>query len=495
MPTRKPEPTPRTGDWRLVAPWWRWRGDDPRATAPALQKYDSSRFVDDFLANPQHCLVVDDTHDRVQQLVRIASPVLGGRLRRLSSAVLQPTPTLKLFLPTHSRFYLVVCELHCEKAGFPNAHRDEVCEAGFVVRRRRFSVGSGTVREARQLLQRVEAAAGLGDAESLAAARTNLRRWATAASATGIVEGWVVGPDGTGRWQEVKERPGRLGEATFPLHSLVPTPALETHIGANRAIWFGTVPTSSRDHDRHGAPRFDDTSIYEIRCYVRRHDPEAPKDAVGRDCCGDLTWSRPTERFQLASHFDLTGTANTPVTVQLPDIPKLKAQAAALPIGKGAAVKMVAPEGSSMRVKSQSEGSLGGAQICSMSIPLITIVAQFALAVFLPIVVALFQLYALLRLKFCIPPSVSLNAGELASINLALRDADSVDADPAAHAAVRLALGSSLGSDAAADAALGEYTESAFADTIRAIAKPTPAARAATAEIAPRTFETEIAPS
>jgi hypothetical protein len=130
-----------------------------------------------------------------------------------------------------------------------------------------------------------------------------------------------------------------------------------------------------------------------------------------------------------------------------------------------------------------------------MSIPLITIVAQFALAVFLPIVVALFQLYALLRLKFCIPPNVSLNAGELASINLALRDADSVDADPAAHAAVRLALGSSLGSDAAADAALGEYTESAFADTIRAIAKPTPAARAVTAEIAPRTFETEIAPS
>jgi hypothetical protein len=492
----RPAPTARTGDWRLVAPWWRWlaQGGDPRLTQPAFQKYDSSRFVDDFLANPQHCLEIDDKDDRVQRLVSKPASVLGGRLRALASAELQPTSTLKLFLPTHSRFYLVVCELHCEKAGFPNAHRAEVCEAGFVVRRRRFDVGSGTVREARRMIQRVEDAAQLDEPATLEAARAELRLWATAANAAGILEGWVVGADRIGRWQEVKERPGRLVETTFPLHAFVPTPETELHVGANRAIWFGTVPTASRDHDRHGTARFDDTSVYEIRCYVRRHDPDEPKDAVGQDCCGELAWSRPTERYQLASHFDLTGTANTPVTVQLPDIPKLKAQAAALPIGKGASLKMVAPEGSSMKIKSQAEASLGGAQICSMSIPLVTIVAQFVFNIFLPIVVAIFQLYALLRLKFCIPPSISLNVSELDSLNVALHGADAVDASAGAAAAVKLSLSASLGSDAAADAALGDYTPSAFADTVRATSRPAASARV-TAEIAPRRYVEELASS
>jgi hypothetical protein len=490
------DPAPRTGDWRLVAPWWRWdaQGADPRATRPAFQKYDSSRFVDDFLANPQRCLEIDDKDDRVQQLLSKPTPVLGGRLRGLANAELRPSSTLKLFLPTHSRFYLVVCELHCEKAGFPNAHRDEACEAGFVVRRRRFDVGSGTVREARQLIRRVEDAVLLGEAASLDAARVELRLWATATNATGLLEGWVVGADGVGRWQEVKERPGKLGEATFPLHAFVATPDAERHVGPNRAIWFGTVPTASRDHDRHGAARFDDTSVYEIRCYVRRHEADEPKDVVGQDCCGELTWSRPTERYQLASHFDLTGTANTPVTVQLPDIPKLKAQAAALPIGKGASLKMVAPEGSSMKMTSQTEGSLGGAQICSMSIPLVTIVAQFVFSIFLPIVVALFQLYALLRLKFCIPPSISLNVSEMDSLNVALHGADTVDANVAAAAAVKLSLSVSLGSDAAADAALANYTPSAFADTVRATSRPA-ATKRVTAEISPRTYVEELTPS
>jgi hypothetical protein len=490
------EPVARTGDWKLVAPWWRWRaqGGEPRDTRPAFQKYDSGSFVGDFLANPQRCLVIDATHDRVQELVARPAPTLGGRLRVLATEELRPTSTLKLFLPTHRRFYLVVCELHCEKAGFPNAHAQEVCEAGFVVRRRRFDVGQGTVREARELIGRVEEAAALGASEPLDAARAELRLWASAANAGRLLEGWVVGADGVGRWQQVKERPGRLHEATFPLHALVPTPEATAHVGANRAIWFGTVPTSSSDHDAHGRARFDDTSIYEIRCYVRRHEPDEPKRPNARDCCGELTWSRPTERYQLASHFDLTGTANTQVTVQLPDIPRLKAQAASLPVGKGASVKLVAPAGSSMKVKSQSEGTLGGAQICSLSIPLVTIVAQFVFSIFMPIVIALFQLFALLRLKFCIPPSVSLNVAEMDALNVSLHGADAVDASAAAAAAVKVSLSASLGSDGAAADALAEYTPSAFADTVRTASRPAAAARAG-AEIAPRIFEQELEPA
>ena len=51
-------------------------------------------------------------------------------------------PTRKLFLNTHKRFYLVVCELHCDAPGLPNAQHSDVLEAGFVVRRRVASVPS-----------------------------------------------------------------------------------------------------------------------------------------------------------------------------------------------------------------------------------------------------------------------------------------------------------------------------------------------------------------
>ena len=547
------EVVPRTGDWRLVAPWYRWeaQGGDPRATRPAFQKYDSSDFVNEFLANPQRSLRIDDTSDRVQELVPKPAPILGGRRRALADAELRPTSMLKLFLPSHKRFYLVVCELHCEKAGFPNAHREEVCQAGFAVRRRRFDLGNGSLGEARKLIGRVEKAvraldaledafAGgrwfgsgertvveeLGELEDsvsglsglagtvsspvltapltvvgephrqaqaeLAAAREELRRWAIASGAGGILEGWVAGPDKVGRWRNVKERPGKLVEATFPLHPLVPTPAALEHLGENRAIWFGTVPTSSADHDHHGAARFDDRSVYEIRCFARRHDPDCPKTPVGRDCHGDLTWSAPSERYQLASHFDLTGTANHPVTIQLPDIPKLKAQAAALPIGKGASMKMVSPPGSSMKIKSQAEARLGGAQICSMSIPLVTIVAQFAFNIFLPIVVAIFQLYALLRLKFCIPPSLSLDVQAMAALDLSLQTPDQIDASADAEAAVKLGLTAAYGPDAAT-AALKDYTPSALADTVRTASRPKAAARAS-GPISEREYELELTP-
>ena len=478
----------------------------------------------------------------MQELVSNPAPRFGGRIRGLTDFELRPTSMLKLFLPNHKRFYLLVCELHCEKAGFPNAHQGEVCQTGFVVRRRRFELGKGSVSDARKLIDRVERAVRIVDEldteitarafetgdvttapvaleaqalarssvtailapastqtqshqlarDELVQARADLRRWASASGASGVLEGWVPGDDHVGAWQSVKERPGkRVVEQTYPLFPLVSTPALEEHIGRNRALWFGTVPTSSADHDARGTARFDDQAVYEIRCFVRRHEPDKPKSPVGQDCCGDLTWSRPTERFQLASHFDLTGTANHPVTVQLPDIPRLKAQAASLPIGKGAAVKMVAPSGSSMRNVTQTGGQLGGAQICSLAIPLITIVATFVLNIFLPIVVAIFQLYALLRLKFCIPPSISLDASALAALE---GSPPQIDARASATVAVEGALTVSLGSSSAADKALQDYTPSAFADTLTASARLQSPPRA-DASISGRVFEQELEPA
>jgi len=60
------------------------------------------------------------------------------------------------------------------------------------------------------------------------------------------------------------------------------------------------------------------------------------------------------------------------------------------------------------------------AAICSFSIPLITIVASFVFRIFLPVVTILFGLWFLLKLKFCIPPSLSLDVGIAADLDVAL---------------------------------------------------------------------------
>jgi hypothetical protein len=56
-------------------------------------------------------------------------------------------------------------------------------------------------------------------------------------------------------------------------------------------------------------------------------------------------------------------------------------------------------------------GAPGGdsAETCSFAIELITIVATFVLSLFLPIVVFAFQLWWMLLLKFCWPPTQAVN--------------------------------------------------------------------------------------
>jgi hypothetical protein len=67
-------------------------------------------------------------------------------------------------------------------------------------------------------------------------------------------------------------------------------------------------------------------------------------------------------------------------------------------------------------------------QICSFALPLITIVAYFLLRLFLPIVVFIFQLWFLLALRFCIPPSITIDAGLAARLD-AMGGGLDIDAD------------------------------------------------------------------
>ena len=445
--------------WILVAPWYRWPrpGEAPygRLTAPALEKFAAPTFVNDFLKEPQRSLLYAD--EDFVHTVELKSP---RPKRSLSSLVRVKTGRRKVFLDTHGRFYLVVCELHCDEPGLPMVARDKVCEAGLVVRRRvapappaarkalSAALAETTALEARvaglrgvvpttrggraigsigSVLTSALAKSGADEISSaeadLAASRAALQSLASFYGVALELQGWVPSEHkGIGAWRQVPETPREIVEEIFPLYPLIPDPAIRDHSARGRTIYFGVLPAGSSDLDEQGNPRFEDRSLYEVRCFVRRHKPCCPKTGQRGDCPGPLVWSRPTEVYQLAAAMDLDGTSHKPVTIQLPDLPALEAQAAAMKVGEGVGVRMVAPAKSSLEFKTDADGkpingSVGGAAICSFSIPLITIIATFVLKLFLPIVVLLFGLWWMLKLKFCIPPSFELDAGLSAALS------------------------------------------------------------------------------
>jgi hypothetical protein len=499
-------------DWILVGPWYRWRRQavPARETRPVFQKYDTSNPVAAFKTDPQHSLKFTD-EDLVHSIITLpdlpplASPMQHLK-RRFSNLSRVPSDIRKLYLDAHKRFYLVVCELHTDGPGFPCVDRREVCEAGLVIRRRRTTYPSDAEQEARGIVRDLERASlelararmeappirlalvrdarangtgnGNGTAEATTPAddaamaaisarrdevqreRSRLTEWADRVGAQQRSEGWVpsTAADGVGAWRDVGTAPATLTEKAVRLFPLVATEAA-AELAADRAtLYFGLLPTGSSDTTADGASRFDDRSLYEVRCYVRRHDPRCPKTGKPGDCHGELVWSRPSEPYRLASHFDLAGTGNRPVTVQLPDLRALEAEAASLPVGKAAPFRLQAPADSNLEfdvdaATMQMSNATRGEAICSFAIPLITIVATFVLKLFLPVVVFLFNLWFLLRLKFCIPPSVELTA----SLDAALAASGNVDLDVGVQAQLRAEFDANFGTGAGARLT-GEYS-------------------------------------
>lgn len=460
--------------WRLVAPWWAWKrqaaegvAKGPRETRPWLQKFDRPDWVDGFLKQPQHSLKFQDDVDRVKKLVAVDAPALGtgafagrfsglfvskqnGVAKKSSKVSLQPTNVRKLYLDTHRRFYAVVAELHCDVPGFPSADRSEACQAGFVVRRRWMNVPKGAEKEAQKILSEIGALqAELSELEEtaplrpraekrraakvkklvekgdfaaaraallgkLALQRDALAKWQDASGVVSVEEGWFPSPyPNIGDWRPVADTPADVTEAWYPLFPLGDNPDIPDHDAQGRTLYFGVVPTSSHDTDAAGRARYDDRTLYEIRCFVRRHREGCARLETTPDCKGEVVWSRPAEPYRLAPPFDLLGTSNRPVTIQMPDLKELAAQAAQLPLGKFSPVKVLQPQALKPNLDGTTvkDGSMGGAAICFFAIPLITIVAFFVLNIFLPIVVFLFGLWFLLAFKFCIPPSLSLSVG------------------------------------------------------------------------------------
>lgn len=482
----------RLHEWKLVAPWWRWtraaHPADGRDTAPALQKLAGDDFVEQFLADPQRSLVFDPQVDVVSRLdaAGVATGWMGRLVSRANAtredrlfegpkelpywfkakAETRDAPSFlrKLFLPAHDRHYFVVCELHCDLPGLPGVDRAQVCQAGFVVRRRVVSIPKELEDEAgvrATLLATAEAdlavleelaedaapaelhiegdrlrrsdeaqaradrrealrrEAGARDWQAYLAAerakvdekRRELGQWFADEGLDSATQGWIPGKGwvALSAVQPIADSIHSLGEHYFPLTPLVPDPRQPRHDAAGRTIYFGVVPTVLADHDAQRKPRFDSSSTYEIRCFVRRHDEKMPRRSPGApDCCGEVVWSRPTEPFRIAPPFDLIGTAQRPITIHMPDLMELAAQVRKRPRRRLSPVAFVQPQHLSPKLTAMvpQPGAPGGPAMCFFAIPLITIVALFLLNIFLPIVVYLFQLWHLLALTFCIKPQI-----------------------------------------------------------------------------------------
>jgi hypothetical protein len=516
-------------EWKLVAPWYRWErqfaaeGLKPWQTRPVFQKFDQNEFVKTFTADPQRSLKFLPLEDTVfSTSLKDVAPVSGpfpapGRFTKLyapkkpngsppdgaKEALLVPTGLTKLYLPTHKRFYLVVSELHCYMAGFPMVKPLQVCQSGFVVRRRVTSIPAANEKKARKAGDKILAAMNTINAdlaywteavpatgrkakqraldiqkakangtfngilknleEQIAQQQEKLVQWRKEFGVTTRLEGWIphfmqqagstekLPVDNVGSWEPVEETPQQAkgesfprDEAFFPLFALFADPNIPKHSARNRTIYFGMVPTSTLDTDQFGANRFDSDATYEIRCFVRRHKEGCPRLDKTPDCHGELVWSESTEVYKHASATDLIGTSNRPITIKMPDLSELAAQAAALPASKLAPVRVEQPQSMKFQIDGDGKpggGGIGGFQICFFSIPLITIVAMFLLQLFLPIVVFLFGLFFLLGLKFCIPPSLSVVGGLSAKLDVLMPKLEldaSIDVDVEFDAALGL---------------------------------------------------------
>jgi hypothetical protein len=380
----------RRHTWLLVAPPFAW-ANVRRKSAPALLKYDTSDLVNQFIKKPDGFLPFD-TDDQVHRVVS-----RRGKFRFFTLG-LALTDTRRLYQNVHKRFYLVLFDLRCDAPGYPRVKRDAVCEAGFVIRRHQWlfkSPGAAKMFDARVQRGMAGEQKMRSVAEKLGGVE-RLQRWIPDAER-----------DNVGRWTIVGGEPEKPTEVVYPLHPLIPDPRLSNHPAEGRTIYFGLVPTSGTEMTESGEPRFDEYSLYDIRCFVRQHHAPCPKKPERNDCSGPLAWSEPTEAFQIAPVTDLIGTSYRPVNIQAPNLRVLKAQARIKDVGQRAPIRFNIPPASGPEIGTPSLPIFGGPALmgglCIRNIPLTTIVAMVVYNIVKPIIVRIFQLYYLEPLEFCIP--------------------------------------------------------------------------------------------
>jgi hypothetical protein len=414
----------------LRAPWYvRERGHfglrDPRALRPSIQMYDGTDFVTRLLADPRDSLATG-ADDWWSYPVPVTPPTTAHGRARLATWALITSPLRKLYQPSHSRFYAVVVEVFCDEAGLPRAgpHRD--IEVRFVMRRWRTSVTGAprpTRRLTRNLLVHLAAQQEVGftgaalpeDARDLwwadrVAFEENNRDLIDQMVVDSAHEGWFTSaPAG---WKRLDEASPDDDEQEFPMWRL-PRRKEDCDAAATRSTWFGIIPTHSGEHFVRGDQvhaKLDDRAIYQVRCFVRQ------KPAPGHEHCPPkIFWGMASQSFRLASPMDPQGTAKRTTTITQPDLRQLAARAGQKQ-GPGG-VRVATPPQSQLVINpfngipDPGEGAVGaGGGTCTFALELLFIVAFFLFQLFLPIVIFAFQLWWMLALRFCFPPSSSFTA-------------------------------------------------------------------------------------
>jgi hypothetical protein len=225
-------------------------------------------------------------------------------------------------------------------------------------------------------------------------------------------EGWFTSPPAAAGWKRLDEAFTGDVEQEFPMWRL-PRRRGDCDAAATRSTWFGIIPTHSGEHFVRGTqvhPKLDDRAIYQVRCFVRQNP------APGHEHCPPkVFWGRASESFRLASPMDPQGTSKRITTITQPDLRQLAARAGQRQ-GPGG-VRITTPPRSQLVVNpfkgipGPGSGSIGaGGGTCTFALELLFIVAFFLFQLFLPIVIFAFQLWWMLALRFCFPPSVSFTA-------------------------------------------------------------------------------------
>lgn len=413
----------------LRAPWYvRERAHtgvrDPAMLRPAIQMYDDPEFIRGLTSDPRDSLAFGD--DDLWSYPVPVKPTGNGRLR-LATWQSVTTGLRKLYQPSHNRYYAVVVEVFCDEPGLPRAGSHDDIEVGFVMRRQ-FAPGTGPHgrHAARTLMRQLAREQGLSIDDTVTGLRDMRDLWwadrawrrqflddhADQVSQLDIddrEQGWFTEQDGSdGRWRPMEATDPTLVEQSFRMWRL---PARDNDCGAarTRLTWFGLVPTYSADHFiMHGRthPKYDSHAIYELRCFVKQ------PPAKGKETCPPKIWwsQAASEPFRLADPMDPEGTAKRLTSITLPDLRRLAARAGK-PMGPGG-VAITTPPKSGLVFNpfdTTKPGALGNGGVCTFALELFFLVAFFLFLAFLPIVVFLFQLWFLLALRFCIPPSIGLD--------------------------------------------------------------------------------------
>lgn len=387
----------------------------PEAPAPAIQKYIADDFADLILEDPRDSYKMTEADgDFWSYPVQLGpDPARKGRAA-LSSHAMVASGLRKLYQPHHGRFYAVTVEVFCDRAGLPRPGPDDELELSLVLRRIKveFPDAVDVRRRAHQLAQmlylhrhtglpgiRVGRDAGDLMSAHLGSALIDPDRDEGQAKAT--EQFWKPG---TG-WEPVvvTDPPEPAdGEVETRMWRVPTAPGCP-----RRSLWFGLVPTFSGKHDANGQPKLDETAIYHLRCVARRVARPGHEH-----CPRPVHVSAPTEPYRLAAFADPEGTAKKRTSITMPDLRAVAARAGQ-PAGMGG-VAITTPPGSRFSFnpnngnpKEPAPVTGTAAQTCTYALEIFMIVAMFVFALFLPIVVFLFQLWWLLALRFCLPPQAA----------------------------------------------------------------------------------------